>query len=496
MKETQENELLTLIKYINLSPNKKLILNSRVAIFNTAKSNSIDLVQSFEKKEFHVFIIDMNNLLLIEKAKFFYNHMFFNEIPYEYFLSIKNNRNYIKIIEHPNYNPRIIDFACSNKRYTGIKPEEYFEYIFSLLDNPTIVWDDEYKKKSLPQDRILLNTLYSLTETHIDIKLLKNCFNYRMSTLSNLDTTINYFDEALKRLNGSFLKIIDVNNTKNISVSNPSVNDYINQELEHNTLEKTEIINSCCSIRQLERLLSKEKYNEKLIEIITNSEILNYYFDNNTFKVTFIVYQICVNQILNIAYVPIIREYLISPTMIQIDKKIISVADIITLLCNDKIMEFYEIKETLGDLIEINIVSGRLDFPDLVSFITNLYLLIEENEYYGAVNASDLNFEDYIDDIIKNYTQYNEDEDYDYIDTINAADGLENLLENEMKDELYYYLDKLPDVVRKGIDIEKDIYICVSGGSIVIESYYETESYQQKKEDIIDHSAIDAIFNR
>jgi len=37
MKETQGNELLSLIKYISMNPNKILILNSRVTIFNEAK---------------------------------------------------------------------------------------------------------------------------------------------------------------------------------------------------------------------------------------------------------------------------------------------------------------------------------------------------------------------------------------------------------------------------------------------------------------------------
>lgn len=60
MKDSQNEELLSLIKYINLSTNKRLILNSRVTIFQEAKERSLELVKSFDNKEYKVYLIDIN----------------------------------------------------------------------------------------------------------------------------------------------------------------------------------------------------------------------------------------------------------------------------------------------------------------------------------------------------------------------------------------------------------------------------------------------------
>ena len=113
MKETQGNELLSLIKHVNLSGNKRLILNSRVTIYREAQSKTPELVRSFENKEYKVHIIDMSAMSNIEKAKILYNHLYFNNIRDEYFASIKQNKNYRKIVDHPNYNPRIVEFVSN-----------------------------------------------------------------------------------------------------------------------------------------------------------------------------------------------------------------------------------------------------------------------------------------------------------------------------------------------------------------------------------------------
>lgn len=84
MKETQGNELIYLIKYVKNNTKKRLILNSRVTIYQDANYKNEQLVKSFERKEYKIFILDMNCLQPIEKAKILYNHLYFNDVPTEY----------------------------------------------------------------------------------------------------------------------------------------------------------------------------------------------------------------------------------------------------------------------------------------------------------------------------------------------------------------------------------------------------------------------------
>lgn len=84
MKETQENELLTLIKYVKTNPNKLLIMNSRVTIYQEAKARTSDLVESLDRKEYKAFVLDMTNISVVEKAKILYNHLYFCQVPQSY----------------------------------------------------------------------------------------------------------------------------------------------------------------------------------------------------------------------------------------------------------------------------------------------------------------------------------------------------------------------------------------------------------------------------
>ncbi|MCZ9938540.1 hypothetical protein [Brachyspira hyodysenteriae] len=104
----------------------------------------------------------------------------------------------------------------------------------------------------------MMYTIYSLTNNYIDLNILKESFNKRLFELKNIDTTINNFDSTLNRLSNSLLKInIDKNNNKNISVLNPSINDYIFNYLKDNENEIKNILNNAVYIEQYINLYEK-----------------------------------------------------------------------------------------------------------------------------------------------------------------------------------------------------------------------------------------------
>ena len=160
MKSSQENELLAIIRHVKINPNKLLILNSRVTIYKEAQQRTPELVKSFERKEYKVFILDMNNLSLLEKAKIFYNHLFFNDVPKVFLDTIKENKNYRKIIGHPNYNPRIIEYICNKTRINTVPQKDFLNFIQGSLDNPNEAWKNEYERRLSVTDRLFLTTLY------------------------------------------------------------------------------------------------------------------------------------------------------------------------------------------------------------------------------------------------------------------------------------------------------------------------------------------------
>ena len=170
MKETQENELLSLIRYVKMNPNKVLIMNSRVTIYREAQERTPALVSSLDRKEYKAYVIDMSRISDVEKARIFYHHLYFGNVPLEYRTEIRKNKHYLQIVRHKNYNPRIVEFICSRRQIESVKADQYFDFVMRCLDKPEQIWKNEYEKRLAASDRILLMTLYSLTNTMISIE--------------------------------------------------------------------------------------------------------------------------------------------------------------------------------------------------------------------------------------------------------------------------------------------------------------------------------------
>ena len=114
IKDTVPNEIKSLISYVEKSSSKKIILNSRITIVNEAKTTFLDFNKMFEQHIMNQYIIDLDKMSHLEKAKILYNHLYFSFITVEHFYSVKHDHNYEKIIKHPNYNPRIIEYVTND----------------------------------------------------------------------------------------------------------------------------------------------------------------------------------------------------------------------------------------------------------------------------------------------------------------------------------------------------------------------------------------------
>ena len=274
--EKNENDLIRFIKYVYNNPNKMLLLNSRITVFKEATQRKVDLEKSVRNKDFYIQEINIENLSKLEKAKILYSHLQNKNVPEEYKNQIIKNRNYMKIIENPSYSPRIIDYMTDENRYSKIEPNEYVEEILRAFTKSEYVWEDEFKYRIDKQDRIFLYTLYSISSHIVNENILKQAFLKRMK-IENVDTTMSVYEDTLKRLNESFIKIIMINDSRYISVVNPSVNDFLRNKLNENLIEKEKMKDSIMVIEQCNRIIENKIDKEMFIkEKLRNGEFLQF----------------------------------------------------------------------------------------------------------------------------------------------------------------------------------------------------------------------------
>jgi hypothetical protein len=514
MKSSQGTELLSLIRFVNASKSKLLILNSRITIFQEARIKTPELVNSFENKEFKVQIINMSAMSDLEKAKILYNHMYFCTENEDYFKAIKNNKNYIKIIQHKNYNPRIIEFFSNPNRYSGVPSSDYFNFVKQCLDNPHMVWDNEYEERMQVVDRCLLMTLFSLSNTTVSCELVKKCFLHRVQIMDGIDTTINQFERSLKRLQDSFVKIVDEKGCKKLSMLNPSINDYLKSKLDGNSLERKSILKSAVTIQQYKRLLSKEKADAKLYSLFKTGEIANTLFESEKDKNEYITAYIAINSIKNIAYREYIFQYL--KNVDDCNKSTISSTSIIVKLFEESLFDFYNLDEFFVDLGLLETILSKFQLKDLVQILYVCYPYFEITDgfiemceevvneavswYCCDIDASSFKID--VGQLLSENTEIFQCgvDEYDSEPNIDATvEAIENVIKDSVENEIDNLLNDLPGDLSGGWFVDTAYDISIVGVDDLVNDYLSSDyddDDRYRDYEPSSNSDIDFIFNR
>lgn len=510
MKETQGNELLQIIKHVNVHKNKVLILNSRVTIYSEAKNKTPALIKSFDNKEYKLFMLDMNNISRLDKAEILYNHLFFNKIADEYFKAITNNKKYLRIINHPNYNPRIIEYISKKDVYEKVQPKNYFGFIINSLNNPHQVWGDEYENRLDKADRILLTTLYSLTNTLVSMELVKKCYEHRLQSEVGIDFSVNQFEKSLKRLEKAFVKVVDCYGDRMLAMVNPSINDFFDAYLNDNNLERKSIINNICSARQVKRMLQQEQCEENICQLIESHKILEFYFENENQRIGYITYFIAKHHIKDKAYLQIIESYLWDVRNVDIyDKSKIYAINLIKILFNDDLITFYHFDDLLKDILFLYDFLDKFQLDDLIDILVIIEKLFvdKEREYFIDIAKEMIckEVENYCTEVpaesyeIDINAIVNESEDAGYLEKYYIEDAIEQEVVELVKNEVKDYIDMLPDDIKIDKKILDDIDISVNGAGALVDDYFADVDYDPEllyDRDFGDNDEIDLIFNR
>lgn len=492
MKESQNAELLSLINYVNASSNKLLILNSRITILQEAKERKPELLRCFEGKQCKVYILDMTAIDIVEKAKILYNHIAFNGMGEEYFSEIKKDKRYYNIIKHANYTPRIIEFICNPNRYKDIPPASYYDFAIQQLNNPKEIWKDEYERRLDKVDRLLLLTLYSLSDTAVNEDKVKTCFEHRISYEPDIDTTINQYEAALSRLLDGFVQLVSENGTKKLTMVNPSVNDYLDGRMNASALEKQQLTDRVFAIQQKKRLLSESEFEAFMKEALNNHEIDRYLYDSESQKNSLVTYYVCKHKIFDISYAKYIEAFLNDPGHLRIyGKDAIMAIEIFREVLQSDVCEFYKIAAFLNSRCALDDMLNSFVFNEMVEVVRLIdpffvggcresFVETVANQLSYAIQAycEDLDADDFdpdVADAIDLSRYFNGD--YEDIDISKAEsyiiDDIISTVEDEIDTQLYF----LPDDIQHHQNYTDHLTFSVYGADDLVTSYLEYDGY-------------------
>jgi len=228
-------EIGVLLNIIKNNSNKKILLNSRITIYNKVKNEENEFSKIITDINLKEYMIDVSDITPLDRARIVYNFLFMNEIPYKQFLIIKDN--YENIIYHKSYSTRIIEYSI--RQYKEDSSLNLYNLIINNLNNPKDVWKSEFDRIE-EIDRIVMYQLYSLGDDYVPYSVVKlNTNNYLLKNNIYING-YNNFNDVVNRLNKSMLSKKIFEGQVFLKVLNPSINDYIQLELKTMIYSKEE----------------------------------------------------------------------------------------------------------------------------------------------------------------------------------------------------------------------------------------------------------------
>jgi len=271
----KDSHISKFIERVKKDKTKKFILTSRTNILNSGVLHSTILEsRNIKKDEFLITIDELSNL---EKAKILYNHIWFSQLQEGFIEVIYSRKKYHQIIKHKNFNPRLIEFITDTHRIPE-RASEYWSFIDNLLNNPKDVWGNAFKVQSNEFIRsvVLLTVFNGSRITEGDLRRGYDKF-LSIESITNPSNTAKDFNTSIRLATKFFLNRNKRNSDVEYTLFNPSIAGYILAEYSNGTPKLISIYKSLYSVSSLRTLLDLEK-NES-ISLEQRNDVLNVLFN-------------------------------------------------------------------------------------------------------------------------------------------------------------------------------------------------------------------------
>lgn len=475
-------QLKQTIEMIEEDKNKILIITSREYIFRQFEEENYGDKKIFENASI---AMRMTKYTDLQKAKILFKQI--ENTSWEWNDIYQITQNYQEIIEHPNYNPRIIEMAIDQiERTKELKYEEIYEELFKAIEEPEEFLNAMfYGQKEGAQIICILLLLFS-GEMNLEILRMMFC-DYIDEEGKTEDARKEHFKDYIKQLENSmtetYRKDYEEDGEVIIIFKNATIEESIQKYLTENIyayskniIKTTKYLNPILALCNVcndytnyeiyrEKLEIEKELQEQIIEkIITEYEKLKLYN---------------------------IEEYyedIIDNIPKQGIEKLIAIVKTSRKLKNEKLSEWIISKaEELWESIESNNINyyEKAYLPELLEELkkSELYLTIEPKEilesFYKNINFAS----EYItfNEIGKIYPK--EYEDLMKIYGVNIKEKIKMQIEKDEKyfEENKFYIEQ--DYLYEGVidELHKIYY-----GSFWLEDEKietPTKQYQNYKED-------------
>ncbi len=218
----RESALATFVRRVRASKNARFVLTTRAHIFEEARRIS-DYV---DDKRFQLakYLLDVGSYTRKIKSYILFNHLAASSLTRDHFAALLEGDWLKKIIDHKNYNPRVIASASSDS-LDDVAPDQYPAYLYSALQNPELIWSKPFRALDTKSQNLLISMFFGsdFGESIIDTRTNFSELHRAISAHYGQPTTPTDFEDALKSLESGFVSI----SGSRVWFVNPSLRDFL-----------------------------------------------------------------------------------------------------------------------------------------------------------------------------------------------------------------------------------------------------------------------------
>jgi hypothetical protein len=255
----EDKALIDFVDFIVNSDEHRFILTTREHIFLGALEQSERLRHSgiAEQK----CLIELSDYPRAHRARMLYNHLYFSQLPDAYKAAILEDDFFLEIIEHENFNPRVIEWLSTFSRLKTVAVEDYAGHVIKVLDDPHEIWRHAFEQEISPAARNVMIVLHSLGGA-VDIEDLQQVwavFDAHCIAKYRYSSRPGAFRSALKELEGAFLTY----SRDQAHFLNPSVRDFMAGVFAKSDETVLDVISTAIRFRQLAELWTAARDTDK-----------------------------------------------------------------------------------------------------------------------------------------------------------------------------------------------------------------------------------------
>lgn len=261
-----DKRIIDFIKACRAAEAKLLILTTREYILQQGLSR-YPLFKTGRGIEMSKCVVDMGKYTRFVRAQILYNHLVASTIPRPYIDALLQDKNYLKIIDHPHFSPRIIETFVGNGTHETCSPAEYFKKVLGFFDHPDSVWLDAFSRLGdVAQEALLV--LYSMPEP----VLLEDWKEAYYFFFHEVHKEVNYFKDqewkdAVKILQNNFIRTGKCPEGIYVTFHNPGVKEVLVRYVRDNENLRELLLDNILFIDQFFGVLSDYRSRGRAVSI-------------------------------------------------------------------------------------------------------------------------------------------------------------------------------------------------------------------------------------